>query len=621
MYLFVIYGLFILTLLGIFFVFTYRHYQKNALEESSRDLENVCASVGNSVETQLDNLSSISMNLVCSKAIRTNFREFSDLYGNSDTSPSDLVASQKKAREIHDIITSMIGAYQNASAINLYTLDGSYVESGYFELTDAVNLARQPWYTPVMKLNGHKYISNPTVHMDLPAQGDNQHAQKFISIVRLFLDSNSQPEGIVEVIQDCGKVFSLTSRLESQNPGTSVYIYNSRHELVYPYQRQAPTVNFYTLIADKHAHEKASRIVTTDDGQQLLSTYQEIPDYDWTVVLTKPRASVYDSLNNFRLFFGLIGSLSILLTLFICFYISERLTAPLQKLTNATGKITIDRVLDEKKVNLTSADSNIKEISQLCESIRNMYEKLRSTSQEALLSRSEETRAKLQATQFVINPHFLYNCLTNISVMAEESMNADIIHMCESLCDYFRYISSSRDMFVTLDEEIFYTRCYLECMQLRYSSELEYTLDIAEKTRQYYIPKLIIQPFVENAFKYAFNIAPPWKLQISSSREGNNWILRVQDNGGTLSNEKKQELMDLYKKLDMNKELKSMQIGGMGLKNVYLRLKLLYGDKAIFKIENTLPQRTIFIFGGPIMTEPPHSFLISQNTDTGMTGG
>ena len=66
----------------------------------------------------------------------------------------------------------------------------------------------------------------------------------------------------------------------------------------------------------------------------------------------------------------------------------------------------------------------------LCESIRSMYEKLRSTSQEVLLSQSEETRAKLQATQSLINPHFLYNSLTNISVMAEEEMNEDIIQMC-----------------------------------------------------------------------------------------------------------------------------------------------------------------------------------------------
>ena len=66
LYLFVIYGSFILVLLGIFFTYTYSHYRENTLEESKRSLENMCASITNSVEAQLDSLSSISMNIVYS---------------------------------------------------------------------------------------------------------------------------------------------------------------------------------------------------------------------------------------------------------------------------------------------------------------------------------------------------------------------------------------------------------------------------------------------------------------------------------------------------------------------------------------------------------------------------
>ena len=262
-------------------------------------------------------------------------------------------------------------------------------------------------------------------------------------------------------------------------------------------------------------------------------------------------------------------------------------------------------MLDENKVNLTSADSNITELSMLCESIRSMYEKLRSTSQEVLLSQSEETRAKLQATQSLINPHFLYNSLTNISVMAEEEMNEDIIQMCQALCDYFRYISSSSEMIVPLKEEIFYTKRYLEIMQMRYTEEFHYTFAIEEEAENICIPKLIIQPLVENAFKYAFDKQPPWELTISASIEHDRWLLRIQDNGGNLKDEKKQELLRLYRNLNLNEELKSMQIGGMGLKNVYLRLKLLYGEKAVFEIENTLPLKTIFILGGPVYHSKP----------------
>lgn len=600
MYLFVIYGLFILCLLGIFFLFTFQHYRKNALEEASRDLENMCASVGNSVEVQLDNISTISMNLVYSNAIKTNFREFSDLYHKPYATGNDLVASHNNIEAIHDIITAIIGAYQSAAAINLYTLDGSCVESGYFQRTTQVDLTSKDWYEETMALHGHKYITAPTVHGELPAKGDNQSSRMFISLVRLFLDSSGQPEGIAEVVQDCGKLFALASQLESQNPDSSVSIYNSRQELVYPYHKPAPESDYPAMIAAQTLPEEQAKMIKTPGEGQVLLTWQSIPAYNWTVVLTKPKAAVYEPLKNFRIMFFLIGSLSILFTLFICFYISRRLTVPLKKLTEATSKITINRVLDETKVNLTSADSSIEELSQLCESIRSMYEKLRSTSQEALLSRSEETRAKLQATQSLINPHFLYNCLTNMSVMAEEGMNESIIHMCQALCDYFRYISASKEMFVPLDEEIFYTRRYLECMQLRFSDELEYTLEIAPETKSLYIPKLVTQPIVENAFKYGFQVSPPWKLCISSSMDEDSWIIQIQDNGGMLSDEKKDQLLHLYQHLDMNQELKSMEIGGMGLKNVYLRLKLLYGDRAIFRIDNTQPHKTIFTVGGPV---------------------
>ena len=85
---------------------------------------------------------------------------------------------------------------------------------------------------------------------------------------------------------------------------------------------------------------------------------------------------------------------------------------------------------------------------------------------------------------------------------------------------------------------------------------------------------------------------------IRSYAKNETWFLEIEDNGGTMSNEKKKELIHLYENLNMNEELKSMEIGGMGLKNVYLRLKLLYGENAIFKITNDYPGRTIFIVGG-----------------------
>lgn len=598
-YLFFIYGIFICILLGIFFCFTYSYYKSSIITEAKKDSENLCTSVTNAVETQLDNLSTISMNIVYSNAIKTNFKEFSDLYPKNGNDPSNLVASREKASAIQEFVTAIIGAYQTASEIKLYTMDGSYVETGYSFRISQTDLSSLPWYEEVLALNGHKYFSAPEENSKLPDVSGQSGNSRFISLIRLFLDASGQPEGIVEVVQDCDKIFALASQLEDTNPDSKVYIYNSRHELVYPYIG-TETDNFYNEIEKHHLKETKAQLIKASNEASLLFTYENIPDYNWTVVVTKPQEAMYEPLNNFNRIFFLIGIVSLLLTLFICFYISQRLTTPLQKLTNAASKITINRVLSEDKVNLTSADSNIKELSTLCESIRTMYEKLRSTSQEVLLSQSEETRAKLQATQSLISPHFLYNSLTNISVMAEENMNDDIVHLCAALCDYFRYISSGQEMIVSLEQEIFYTKRYLECMKFRFGEEFNYSIELAEESKQLFIPKLILQPIVENAFKYAFHINPPWNLKISSKVHNKFWQLQIEDNGGTMSDVKKEELLNMYENLDIKNELKSMQIGGMGLKNIYLRLKLLYGENAIFEINNSYPRRTIFILGGPI---------------------
>lgn len=322
----------------------------------------------------------------------------------------------------------------------------------------------------------------------------------------------------------------------------------------------------------------------------------------WTIVINEPKNVVFESLNSFKISFIIIILISVGFTLILCFIISSRITYPLSKLSHAAKKVTINKVLDENETILTPISSNIQEISELYTSFIDMYDKLRDSSHEILLLKSEETRAKLQATQSLLNPHFLYNSLTNISVMAEENMNEDIIRMCDSLCSYFRYISTSDETIISLSEEISFTEQYIECMKIRYGDDFIYHSDVKENTKNILIPKLLIQPFVENAFKHGFSTSPPWYLKISSNIEDEKWIIRIEDNGGCLNNDKRDELLSRFYTLDKNKELKSLKIGGMGLKNIYLRLKLIYGDESIFYIDNSTYGKTVFIIGGPIYT-------------------
>jgi two-component system sensor histidine kinase YesM len=600
-YLFAFYGVFTLLLLLLFFSFFYLFYSKKINTDAQKQIENLCTSVNNSVLAELDNMSTISMNITYSNVIRSNFVELSSTYSQNTLTKMDLSASRQQAVAIFDAITSIIGPFQSASEVNLYTLSGECVESGFFQRVTHITLEEQKWYEETKKLQGSKFISQPAYKSYLPGEGANQGSQMFISLTRQIYNNASEPDGFIEVIQDCGRIFSLVSTLEKNNPSTSVFIYNNRSEIVYPYHLDyQPKDNYFTYINDSNLNTLNTKMITLKNDERVLYTYDVIPNYDWVIIVMEPQASVNASLHTFRNIFFAIAIATIVLTSALCFIISEKLTYPLSKLTNATKKLTINRVLDENKSILTSADSNIAEIAQLCDSFRTMYEKLRISTQKVLLSHSEETRAKLQATQSLVNPHFLYNSLTHISIMAEENMNDEIILLCDSLCDYFRYISNSSHTLVTISQEILHTEKYIDCMRLRFGNGFFYSCEIEEEAKHVMIPKLILQPVVENAFKYAFQKTAPWNLSIKASVKKGCWMISITDNGGFLSEEKKKELLTLYSNLNKEKELNSLQIGGMGLKNIYLRMQLLYGAQAVFQIETSISLQTTFILGGPI---------------------
>ncbi|MDR3595196.1 histidine kinase [Clostridium sp.] len=600
-YLFLIYGLLVISLLFIFFLCFYYFYSDNIYKTAKTKSETICASIHKSVSTELNNMSTLSMNIVYSNAIKKNFTSFT--HNNTDKiNIEHFTQSRENVLAIYDIITAIIGPFQSASQVNLYTQNGICIGSGFFQGVINVNLNDVPWYKETLNKNGGKNIFLTDKLSYSPNKIENTSNHHYLSLSRVFFNSTNEPEGIVEVLQDCNTIFSLISELKQKNPSTSFYIYNENNELMYPYSTTSEdNINYTDTINEYNLAPSVGYFVNIDNKHNILMSYQKIDSYNWTIITVEPKDVVFKSLRSFNESFIIIAIISIAFTLFLCFIISSRITYPLSTLTNSTKMITIDRVLNEKETMLTPVNSNILEISELYQSFLDMYDKLRNSSHEVLLSKSEETRAKLQATQSLINPHFLYNSLTNISIMAEENMNNEIINICHALCDYFRYITTYDETAVPLSLEISYTEKYIECMKMRYGSNFIYTSNINETTKEILIPKLIVQPIVENVFKHGFSSSPPWNLNITSSiTNDNKWLMHIEDNGGCLSNEKKEKLLSTFYNLNKNQELKSLKIGGMGLKNVYLRLHLLYNAEAIFSIDNSQKNKTIFIIGGPI---------------------
>ena len=214
------------------------------------------------------------------------------------------------------------------------------------------------------------------------------------------------------------------------------------------------------------------------------------------------------------------------------------------------------------------------------------------------LNRQEQIRLRsmeLALIQAQINPHFLYNTLDAIVWLIETGKNDQAIEMVSSLSTYFRsFLSNGKDI-IPLSEEIQHVRSYLEIQQVRYKDILAYDFLTDPSLDNCLIPKMTLQPLVENAIYHG--IKPKRgisRITISSSRDGGQVILKVADSGVGMNPEALQELRE---------SLERDEGSGFGMKASYKRLRLMFGSDLSFDIESTENRGTEITIRIPYQTE------------------
>ena len=214
------------------------------------------------------------------------------------------------------------------------------------------------------------------------------------------------------------------------------------------------------------------------------------------------------------------------------------------------------------------------------------------------LNRREQERLRsmeLSLIQAQINPHFLYNTLDAITWLVETGKNEQAVEMVSSLSTYFRsFLSNGKDI-ITLREEALHVRSYLEIQQVRYKDILRFTLDMDPALDSCRVPKMTLQPLVENAIYHG--IKPRrgiGTVTISGVCRGELAELRVQDTGVGLDEE---TLAALRRSLDTDEGR------GFGLLASYRRLRLMYGDDLDFRIDSAENQGTVITIRFPRRTE------------------
>ncbi|MFV0527887.1 MAG: sensor histidine kinase [Lachnospiraceae bacterium] len=341
-------------------------------------------------------------------------------------------------------------------------------------------------------------------------------------------------------------------------------------------------------------------IVNTSSGTKEYLAYSYSSYTDWTYVTVYPESYILRPVNrllNLLLLF-ILGLFVV--SLAISFYLSKSLTKPIRHLKHMVQRIEIDTLGKE-----TTTDYPIPyiELHELYAAFYHMSEKLKISMNELIDSRQQELKSRSLALQSQVNPHFYYNTLYSIILLAERNQRDEVITICRNLSTMMRYITDGGQTRVTLQQELDYIQKYLYCMKTRYQSSLNYIIDVDPSLLTYMAPKLIIQPLVENALKYGTTGTPPWQLTITGRLYDNYWQIDVIDSGSGFTSEALERIAQRVRDADANPGMPEMKIDGLGMANVYMRWKFFCQDTMIFKYGNTPTGNGIVSIGQRITNE------------------
>lgn len=252
-------------------------------------------------------------------------------------------------------------------------------------------------------------------------------------------------------------------------------------------------------------------------------------------------------------------------------FISGRLTGPLRELRHAMVRAGGGDL--NANVHVRRKD----EIALLARTYNRMLADTKEYIRENERNQRRQKELELKTLQYQINPHFLYNTLDSIYMMARRSGNGEIEDMVTSLSTLFRLSLAHGQDFVTLEHEIRYITCYLQIQRIRFPLDFTWHTTVPDELSHCRVMKFLLQPLVENSLNHGLRNKPGGgQICVSARREGDELILVVADDGMGMTEEQLHALLELINRTDME-ENRDPFAGGVGVRNVHQRLLLSYG--------------------------------------------
>ncbi|CAN7668011.1 sensor histidine kinase [Paenibacillus sp. LjRoot153] len=464
-----------------------------------------------------------------------------------------------------------------------------YMKEGLAEATENTD------YLPLDKLQNFEwyqtYSASKVAFTWLPSASLGQSMGKdMVSILRKIPNSHNiqQFNGLVRAEISQKAIHEVLDHA-SITPTAAALLFNDRGDLL------SSSSNFQN-IDDVVNHIRQSGIVSNKKdywnenfvtgGKRLLLGIKEIPATDLQIAILVPYSDILNSSTKARNRLISIFLMIIPLMLPLSFFVAGSATKRIRNLIVHIRKV---RNGDFGVAPLPVSED---EIGELAHNFNKMVQNVSELMDETYKLGREVKNKELKALQAQINPHFLYNTLDLINIMAIESGAKDISTVVDELAVFYKLSLSNGKEMVTLKNEVMHVEAYVHIQNMRFGNKIMFVIDVPVDLYELEVPKIILQPLVENAILHGIleKDSEQGKITIRAERSDNEIVIIVEDDGVGLTEEQ-------IKKIMVGQL--SKRTGGFGVRNIIERIQLTYGNKYGLHYESEVGRGTMAILRLP----------------------
>ncbi|CAM1658772.1 hypothetical protein SORA22_06840 [Streptococcus oralis] len=466
--------------------------------------------------------------------------------------------NQVQAKGIRELFLTILKADQDLKTVVLVTKSGQVISTDdSVQMKTSSDMMAEDWYQKAIH-QGAKPVLTPARKSD---------SQWVISVTQELVDAKGANLGVLRLDISYETLEAYLNQLQLGQQGFA-FIINEKHEFVYHPER--------TVYSSASEMEAMKPYIETGQGytldHQSYVSQEQIAGTDWTVIGVSSLEKLDQVRSQLMWTFLAASALSLLACICLVWFSLKRWIAPLNDLRETMLEIA------SGAQNLRAKETGAYELREVTRQFNAMLDQIDQL-MAAIRRQEEATRQyELQALSSQINPHFLYNTLDTIIWMAEFQDSQRVVQVTKSLATYFRLALNQGKDLISLSDEINHVRQYLFIQKQRYGDKLEYEIAEDPDFDNLVLPKLVLQPLVENALYHGIKEKDgQGHIKVSVQKKDSGLIIRIEDDG-----------VGFQATSDSSQS--QLKRGGVGLQNVDQRLKLHFGDNYQMKI-NSVPEK------------------------------